>query len=279
MVIRGKSSGTTVTDPAPQRRLVWRQAEVVGIVVETPRAKSVTLRVPEWPGHLAGQHVDVRLTADDGYQAQRSYSIASPPAGPGEGFDRIVLTIERIDDGEVSPFLTEDLRAGDEIELRGPIGGYFTWTGAAGRPLQLLAGGSGIVPLMAMLRHRAGTGAGAPLPARLLYSSRTWTTTIYRDELARLLASDRRLTVVHTLTGGTPPGWTGQSRRIDAPMLHALAFPPEEAPEVFVCGPTPFVESVATLLVQWGHAAPAIKTERFGPTGGPPQEKSNGPSD
>jgi ferredoxin-NADP reductase len=276
MVIPGKSSGTTVTDSAPRRRLVWREAEVAGIVVETPHAKSVTLRVPGWPGHVPGQHVDVRLTADDGYQAQRSYSIASPPAGTGEGSDRIVLTIERIDDGEVSPFLTEELRAGDQIEVRGPIGGYFTWTGAAGRPLQLLAGGSGIVPLMAMLRHRAR--AVAPSPARLLYSSRTWPTTIYRAELARLAASDGGLIVTHALTRATPPGWTGQSRRIDGPMLRALALSADEAPEVFVCGPTPFVESVATSLVEWGHAPPAIKTERFGPTGGPPQEETDGPN-
>jgi ferredoxin-NADP reductase len=183
------------------RRLIWRRAEVVEVIGETARAKSLVLRVPGWSGHLAGQHVDVRLTAEDGYQAQRSYSIASAPGGEG---DQIVLTVARIDDGEVSPFLTENLLTGDSLEVRGPIGGYFVWTGADGRPLQLVAGGSGIVPLMAMIRHRARARPGTP--ARLLYSSRTWDAIIYREELAQLAGGDPRLTVVHALTRSTPPG-------------------------------------------------------------------------
>ena len=265
---------TAATRPAV-RRLIWREAEVQEIVPETARVKSLVLRVPGWPGHLPGQHVDVRLTAADGYQAERSYSIASAPdpapvqtPTPGERQgELIVLTVERIDDGEVSPFLTEELRVGDKLELRGPIGGYFTWAAGVARPLQLLGGGSGIVPLMAMLRHRARV---APeLPARLLYSARTWDSIIYAEELRRLSERDPRLTVVHTLTRDRPPGWTGQSRRVDGAMLRAMAFPPEEEPAVFVCGPTPFVESVANQLVAWGHDAGHVKTERFGPTGGP----------
>jgi ferredoxin-NADP reductase len=249
------------------RRLIWRAAEVLEIVVESPRAKSLVLGVSGWPGHLPGQHVDLRLTAEDGYQAQRSYSIASAPDDSG----RITLTIERIDDGEVSPFLTEEVRPGDRLELRGPIGGYFTWTGASGRPLQLLAGGSGIVPLMAMLRHRARARAAAGA-ARLLYSSRLWETTIYRDELARLAAGDPGLTVVHTLTRAAPPGWSGRRGRVDAAMLRELVFPPADTPELFVCGPTPFVEAVASGLADWGHAPARIKTERFGPTGAGKEE-------
>jgi ferredoxin-NADP reductase len=272
-----ESPATAATRPAV-RRLIWREAEVQQIVPETARVKSLVLRVPGWPGHLPGQHVDVRLTAADGYQAERSYSIASAPEpmqtqtrtsgeGPGERQgEQIVLTVERIDDGEVSPFLTDELRVGDKLELRGPIGGYFTWGAGVGRPLQLLAGGSGIVPLMAMLRHRARV---APeLPACLLYSSRTWDGIIYREELRRLSDRDPQLTVMHTLTRERPPSWTGQSGRVDGTMLRALAFPPEEEPEVFVCGPTPFVESVANQLVAWGHDAGRVKTERFGPTGG-----------
>lgn len=241
-------------------RLPWRTAEILDIVAETPRAASLVLRVPDWPGHAPGQHVDVRLVAEDGYQAQRSYSIASPPERA-----ELVLTVERIDEGEVSPFLTLEARPGDQIELRGPVGGYFVWSRGLDGPLQLVAGGSGIVPLMAMLRHRAL--AAPDLATRLLYSSRTWDSTIYRHELARLAASDSRLSVVHALTRETPPGWTGQSRRVDGEMLRALTFPAAEAPRVYVCGPTPFVESVASHLVTLGHAPARIKTERFGPTG------------
>ncbi|UJR82833.1 ferredoxin reductase [Sandaracinus amylolyticus] len=241
-------------------RLVWREAEVLAVVAETASARSITLRVPDWPGHAAGQHVDVRLTADDGYQAQRSYSIASPP----EQAD-IVLTVERVEDGEVSSYLTEETRPGDRLELRGPIGGYFTWTGTLPGPLQLVGGGSGIVPLMAMLRHRANERTRPA--ARLLSSWRTRDAIIYRDELERLASDDPQLAVVHTLTRESPPGWSGPRGRIDADMLRAFAYAPEQQPRLYVCGPTPFVEAVADALVQLGHAPECIKTERFGPTG------------
>jgi ferredoxin-NADP reductase len=220
------------------------------------------LTVPDWPGHLAGQHVDVRLTADDGYQTQRSYSIASAPSSD----QRIALTIERLDDGEVSPYLAGELHAGDKLELRGPIGGYFVWEAALGGPLLLVAGGSGICPLMAMLRLRHA--AGSTVPTRLLYSSRSLEEVIFRDELDTLVAMDAGLEVIHTLTRTQPPDWTGQRRRIDAAMLTQVAWPAAQRPLIFVCGPTPLVESVAESLVQLGHEPTRIKTERFGPTGG-----------
>jgi ferredoxin-NADP reductase len=245
-----------------QRRLSWRAAAVVEVVDETPRVCSVVLSVPGWPGHRAGQHVDVRLTAEDGYQAQRSYSIASAPAD-GE---RIVITVERIDDGEVSPYLTEDLRAGDPLELRGPIGGWFAWDVEDGGPLLLVAGGSGICPLMAMLRQRAARQSA--VPTRLLYSSRTLEDVIYRDELDRLAGDGGGLEIVHTLTRAQPPGWTGRSRRIDREMLSEVAWQPDERPLTYVCGPTPLVESVAGVLVELGHEPTRVRTERFGPTGG-----------
>jgi ferredoxin-NADP reductase len=241
--------------------VIWRTAEVLDIVPENALARSIVLRVPDWPGHSAGQHVDLRLTAEDGYQTQRSYSIASPPERA-----EVVLTVERIDDGEVSPFLTEEMRPGDRIELRGPIGGYFTWTATLPGPLQLVAGGSGIVPLMAMLRHRANERTRPA--ARLLASWRTRDSIIYRDELERLTSDDPRLEVVHTLTRESPSGWSGPRGRIDADMLRRFAFAPEQEPRLYVCGPTPFVEAVADSLVLLGHAAARIKTERFGPTGG-----------
>jgi ferredoxin-NADP reductase len=226
------------------------------------------LEVPEWPGHRAGQHVDVRLTAEDGYQSERSYSIASAPEEP-----RLGLTVERLKDGEVSPYLTEELRSGDQLELRGPIGGYFVWDVSLRGPLFLVAGGSGIVPLMAMLRHRNAALAADEVerhrvPARLLYSSRRWDEVIYRDALAELAANDPALEVRHTLTRDQPEGWTGFRRRIDRMMLEEVAWPPGEQPHVFVCGPTPLVESVATTLVELGHQPELVKTERFGPTGG-----------
>jgi ferredoxin-NADP reductase len=226
------------------------------------------LDVPEWPGHRAGQHVDVRLTAEDGYQAERSYSIASAPED-----SRLSLTVEQLKDGEVSPYLSEELRSGDKLELRGPIGGYFVWDVSLGGPLLLVAGGSGIVPLMAMLRHRnAVVGATDAerhrLPARLLYSSREWDEVIYRDELARMAEKDTALEVRHTLTRDQPRGWSGFRRRIDRAMLEEVAWPPSEQPQVFVCGPTPLVEAVAQALVELGHQPARIKTERFGPTGG-----------
>src|SRR5207302_2051705 len=194
---------------------------------------------------LPGQHGDVRLTAEDGYQAERSYSIASAP----NGTTHVDLTVERLDDGEVSPYLTEELRPGDQIELRGPVGGYFIWEPSRGGPLLLLAGGSGVVPLMAMVRRRAAVGSD--VEARLVFSSRAWDDVIYRDELERL--KDDGLTVVHTLTRSHPPGWTGYARRVDAQMLAEVGPSPSERPQIFVCGPTPFVESVAQALVELGH--------------------------
>jgi ferredoxin-NADP reductase len=243
------------------RRLVWRIGEVVETRHATPRTKSLFLDVPGWEGHKAGQHVDVRLTAEDGYQAQRSYSIASAPEEAS-----IELVVERLDDGEVSPYLTDELRTGDKLELRGPIGGWFTWGVSEGGPLFLVAGGSGIAPIAAMIRHRAAAGSEAP--CRLLYSSRSREDTIFADELERLAASDGSLEVIETLTRSQPPGWTGYARRIDDEMLAEVAPSPEQGPLTFVCGPTPFVESVATALVELGHDAGRIKTERFGPTGG-----------
>ena len=242
-------------------RLTWQLGEVVDLVEETPRVRSIRLVVPDWPGHRPGQHVDVRLTAEDGYQAQRSYSIASAPEAA-----HVELTVERLEDGEVSSYLAEELRAGDLLEIRGPIGGYFVWEARMGGPLFLVAGGSGIVPLMAMLRHRAAVGSTAP--ARLLYSSRTAGDVIYRDELRRLAAAGDGLGVVHTLTREHAPDWTGYGRRIDAAMLDEVGWPPAEMPAVYVCGPTALVEAVAGTLVELGHEPARIKTERFGPTGG-----------
>jgi ferredoxin-NADP reductase len=241
--------------------LLWQLGQVAELIQETPRVASLVLEVPGWPGHLAGQHVDVRLTADDGYQAERSYSIASAPDDP-----RVAITVERLEDGEVSPYLVGELRLGDQVELRGPIGGYFVWEAGDARPLLLLAGGSGIVPLMAMLRHRASAGVKAP--ARLLYSSRTVEDVIYKDELDRLAASGDGLTVAHTLTRAQPSGWKGYARRLDRDMLRDVAWPQEQAPLAFICGPTSFVESAATLLVGSGYDPLSIKTERFGATGG-----------
>jgi ferredoxin-NADP reductase len=242
-------------------RLSWQLGEVVATKAETTRTRSITLAVPTWTGHLAGQHVDVRLTAEDGYQVERSYSIASPP----EEGTRVTLTVERLDDGEVSPYLTNELRVGDQLELRGPIGGYFVWEASIGGPLLLVAGGSGIVPLMAMLRHRAAVRS--TIATRLLYSSRSFEDVIYRDELDRLVKSTTMLEVVHTLTRQQPPGWTGYSRRVDTELLRAVVWPPAQHPLIFVCGPTPFVETVATNLVALGDEPAHIKTERFGPTG------------
>jgi ferredoxin-NADP reductase len=242
-------------------RLAWQIGEVVETNPETPRTKSLFLEVPGWQGHRAGQHVDVRLTAEDGYQAQRSYSIASAPEN-----GRVELLVERLDDGEVSPYLTDELQTGDGIELRGPIGGWFAWDAAEGGPLLLVAGGSGIAPLMAMVRHRKA--AGSDTPVRLLNSSRSYEEIIFREELERLAAGDETLEVIHTLTRSRPDGWKGYGRRIDEEMLREVAYPPEERPLAFVCGPTPLVETVATALVGLGHDPARAKTERFGPTGG-----------
>jgi ferredoxin-NADP reductase len=243
------------------RKLAWRIGEVVETSPDTPRTKSLFLEVPSWEGHRAGQHVDVRLTAEDGYQAQRSYSIASAPED-----GRVELLVERLDDGEVSPYLTDELRAGDGLELRGPIGGWFAWDASEGGPLLLVAGGSGIAPLMAMIRHRQAAGNGTPV--RLLFSSRSYEDVIFREELERLAAEDETLEITHTLTRSAPPGWKGYDRRIDEEMLGEVAFSPREVPLAFVCGPTPLVEAVATTLVGLGHEPARVKTERFGPTGG-----------
>jgi ferredoxin-NADP reductase len=252
---------TAIPSPRlPARKLEWLLAEVRDIVVETRRVKSLLLHVDGWQGHLPGQHVDIRLTAEDGYQAQRSYSIASPPDD-----DLLALTVARLDNGEVSPYLVDELRIGDQFQLRGPIGGYFVWTGGTGAPLQLIAGGSGIAPLMAMLRHRERRSIRDP--AVLLYSSRTLQDVIYREELEAMARRDRDLRVVNTLTSRQPDGWTGYARRIDKALLAESYFPPQVRPMNYVCGPTPFVETVSKLLVELGHDAASVKTERFGPTG------------
>ena len=226
---------------------------------ETPRARTLVLDVPDWPGHRAGQHVDVRLVAEDGYAAQRSYSIASPPEEA-----TVALTVERLADGEVSPYLADVLAPGDGLEVRGPIGGYFVWDVRDGGPLLLVAGGSGVVPLMAMLRHHAR--AASRVPARLLYSARSWEDVIYHQELARL-GERPEVEVMYTLTRDAPGGWAGPRRRIDRAMLESVSWPAAERPLAFVCGPTPLVESVATLLVDLGHDPARVRTERFGPTG------------
>jgi ferredoxin-NADP reductase len=241
-------------------RLNWHLADVVELRDETTRVRSVVLGCPSWPGHLAGQHVDVRLTAEDGYQAQRSYSIASAPED-----EQLVLTVERLGDGEVSPYLVDELRPGDKLELRGPIGGYFVWQNAMGGPLLLLAGGSGIVPLHAILRHRLLTRSSTP--ARLLYSVRSLAEVIYGEQFTAL-ASDGGLDLRYTLTRQWPEGWDGHRGRVDDELLRATAWPPEARPLAYVCGPTGFVEQVAGGLVRLGHDPARIRTERFGPSGG-----------
>jgi ferredoxin-NADP reductase len=234
-------------------RLIWSVATVTAVVDETARVRTLELEVPGWPGHLAGQHVDVRLTAEDGYRAERAYSLASAPGEPP------VISVERLEDGEVSPYLTQELQPGDAIELRGPIGGYFVWRTEDGGPLFLAAGGSGIAPMRAILRHRRN--GMSDVRARLLYSSRTLDDVIYRKEL------DGE-EVVHTLTRAQPPGWAGYARRVDVDLLREVAWPVEDEPLAFVCGPTSFVESVTSGLVELGYASRRIKTERFGATGG-----------
>ncbi|MFL6183736.1 MAG: ferredoxin reductase [Actinomycetes bacterium] len=243
-------------------RLSWRLAEVIEVRPETARVVTLALEVPDWDGHLPGQHVDVRLTAEDGYRAERAYSIASSPDG-----GRIELAVERLEDGEVSPYLAGELRPGDQLELRGPVGGYFVWEPGRGGPLLLVAGGSGVAPLMAMVRYRAATGR--EVPARLLYSSRTEEDVIFREELDRLADAGDGLTVTHALTRAQPPGWAGYARRIDAVMLEEVGWRPGERPLIYVCGPTRLVEAVAGDLVALGHDPVRVKTERFGPTGVP----------
>ncbi|WP_242187092.1 ferredoxin reductase [Sphingomonas sp. CARO-RG-8B-R24-01] len=236
----------------------WRVATLAEKRRETPNVWSFSFAVPDWPGHLAGQHVDLRLTSEDGYQAQRSYSIASAAGRP----ERLELTIEEVAGGEVSPFLVNDFSLGDGLELRGPIGGYFTWEPNSDRPLMLIGGGSGVVPLVSMLRTRAA--AGARNPATLLYSVRTIEDLIYRSELEQ---SVEGYSHVPTITREAPPGWTGERHRIDRAMLERHVPPPSAIPIIFVCGPTRFVETAAELLVGMGHPEALIKTERFGPTG------------
>jgi ferredoxin-NADP reductase len=245
---------------ALQRRLTWQLADVVESIEETPRVRSIVLNPAAWSGHRAGQHVDIRLTAEDGYQAQRSYSIASAPADPA-----LVVTVERLGDGEVSPYLVDELRPGDKLELRGPIGGYFVWDVPTGGPLLLVGGGSGIVPLMAMLRQRVAVAS--EVEVRLLASWRTADDIIYAAELERLGALEG-VEIVHTLTRGAPATWSGRAGRIDQALLAEVAWPPETTSLAYVCGPTGLVESVAADLVALGHAPHRIKTERFGPTGG-----------
>jgi ferredoxin-NADP reductase len=241
-------------------RIAWRTGRLASRRRETPTAHTFALDVPGWPGHRAGQHVDVRLTAEDGYQAQRSYSIATPPDG-----ERIELTVEMLPDGEVSGYLGAELREGDELELRGPIGGWFQWSPEDGGPLLLVAGGSGVVPLAAMVRHRAA--AGADVPARLILSARTEADVYYRSELEELAAGDGGLDVVVTLTRERSPRWAGRRGRVDRALLEDVGWPATARPRAFVCGPTAFVEAVANALVDLGHAPELVRTERFGPSG------------
>jgi ferredoxin-NADP reductase len=240
---------------ATERTIGWRAVEVRETIRETPSAATLVLDVPGWQGHRAGQHVDVRLTAEDGYQASRSYSIASAPED-----DDVALTIQRLDDGEVSPYLVDEVRAGDQLELRGPVGGWFVWTAAQGGPLFLVAGGSGLVPLMAMLRHRANSGSD--VEARLLLSARREADVLYASEVRDVIEP------AITYTREAPAGWTGYARRVDGAMLAEAGFEPQLRPRIFVCGPTSFVEAVARELVALGHDASRIRTERFGATGG-----------
>ena len=235
-------------------RLTWLAGELVGSRDEAAGVRTLELSVPGWPGHRAGQHADLRLTAEDGYQAVRSYSLAGPARD-----STVELTVERLDDGEVSPYLVDEFRPGDQLELRGPIGGYFVWDPDDPGPLMLIGGGSGVVPLAAMLRERAATAS--QVPARLLYSARSDERLIYRREL------DELVQVTYVLTREQPPGWTGYARRVDAEMLAETVWAAEEGPAIFVCGPTAFVETVAELLIDLGHRPERVRTERFGPTG------------
>jgi ferredoxin-NADP reductase len=250
-----------VARAAVLRRLTWTVAEVVDRVGETPRVHSLTFDVPDWAGHLPGQHIDVRLTAEDGYRAQRSYSIATPEDG-----HRVTITVERLEDGEVSTYLTDVLVVGDKIELRGPIGGYFVWEPPRGGPLGLIGGGSGVAPLMAMLRARVA--AQSAVPVRMLCSWRTEEDVIYADELADIAREADGVSITHTLTRSAPEDWAGRSGRFDRESISELTWPVEMEPLTYVCGPTGFVEAVASVLVELGHEPGRILTERFGPTGG-----------
>jgi ferredoxin-NADP reductase len=241
---------------------MWRVGTVVALHDETRTAKTITLQVPDWPSHVAGQHVDVRLTAPDGYSAARSYSIASAPNAEG----RIELTVERLPDGEVSPYLTQELGVGDRVELRGPIGGWFVWRPRQVEPIQLIAGGSGIVPLMAMIRSRASAGSTSPF--RLLYSAREPGAVFYRDELQAMSNQEDSIKLAYAYTRVTPKGWPRPPGRIDASVIAETTWCSKLIPTCYVCGPTSFVESAAALLIACGNRPDKIKTERFGPTGG-----------
>jgi ferredoxin-NADP reductase len=240
---------------------MWRIGTVVALHDETATARTITLEVPEWPGHVAGQHVDVRLTASDGYSAVRSYSIASAPNSER----RVELTVERLADGEVSPYLTQELAINDRLELRGPIGGWFVWRTQQAEPVQLIAGGSGIAPLMAMIRSRASAGSVAPF--RLLYSVREPGAVFYGDELRALSAHDPALSVTYAYTRVIPRNWSRPPGRIDGALIADTTLPSSLVPTCYVCGPTSFVESAAGLLTGSGHSPDRIRTERFGPTG------------
>jgi ferredoxin-NADP reductase len=240
---------------------MWCVGNVIALHDETETARTIRLKIPDWPGHIAGQHVDVRLTASDGYSAVRSYSIASAP-NPDR---HIELTIERLPDGEVSPYLTQEVAVGDRLELRGPIGGWFVWRSHQPEPVQLVAGGSGIVPLMAMVRSRAAAGSTAPF--RLLYSVREPDAVWYREELHALSGRDNAVTVTYAYTRVTPKGWSRPPSRINAAIIADTTWPSDVGPTSYVCGPTEFVENLAGLLTACGHRPDRIKTERFGPTG------------
>src|SRR5215813_5553465 len=244
-----------------RRPVVWRVGTVVALRDETPGAKTITLDIPDWPGHLAGQHVDVRLTSPDGYSAVRSYSIASAANSERQ----IELTVERLPNGEVSPYLTQQLQVGDLLELRGPIGGWFVWRTEQTEPVQLMAGGSGIVPLMAMIRSRAAAQSTAPF--RLLYSVREPEAVFYRDELQTLSAQDNMLSITYVYTRAIPHNWPRPPGRIDAALIAEATWSANLSPTCYVCGPTSFVETATALLLAAGIGGDMIKTERFGPTG------------
>jgi ferredoxin-NADP reductase len=239
---------------------MWRVGTVLALHDETATARTITLTIPGWPGHLAGQHVDVRLTAADGYSAVRSYSIASPP-----NQSRVAITVERLPDGEVSPYLTQQVEVSDRLELRGPIGSWFVWRVQQTEPVQLVAGGSGIVPLMSMVRSRASARTAAAF--RLLYSVREPAAALYRDELRVLSSRDSSVSLSYAYTRATPPGWTRPPGRVDAALIAGTTWPARLEPTCYVCGPTSFVENAASLLTACGHRPDRIRTERFGPTG------------
>jgi ferredoxin-NADP reductase len=240
---------------------MWRVGKVVALHDETSTARTITLEVAEWPGHVAGQHVDVRLTAPDGYSAVRSYSIASAPNHES----RVGITVERLSNGEVSPYLTQEVAVGDQLELRGPIGGWFVWRTEQTEPIQLIAGGSGIVPLMSMIRSRVSAGSTAPF--RLLYSVREPGAILYRDELQALSDRDHSVSLTYAFTRAAPKDWSRPPGRIDAALIAKTTWPSNLGPTSYVCGPTPFVESAASLLSVSGNSPDKIRTERFGPTG------------